>query len=41
MVEVDVFWSYGLSSGLALAAGADLKNEKSFFLGCIPVWGFL
>jgi hypothetical protein len=31
MVEVVVFWSYGLSSGLALAAGADLKNEKSFW----------
>lgn len=31
MVEVDVFWSYGLSSGLALAAGADLKNEKNFW----------
>ena len=31
MVQVDVFWSYGLSSGLALAAGSQLKKEKSFW----------
>lgn len=27
MVQVDVFWSYGLASGLALAAGKKLKKE--------------
>lgn len=29
MVQVDVFWSYGLASGLALAAKRQLKEEKS------------
>ncbi len=29
MVQVDVFWSYGLASGLTLAAGTRLKREKS------------
>ncbi len=29
MVQVDVFWSYGLASGLALAAGKKAKKEKS------------
>src|SRR5437868_2978946 len=31
MVQVDIFWSYGLSAGLALAAGPALKNESSFW----------
>ena len=31
MVQVDVFWSYGLSSGLALAASSELKKESSFW----------
>jgi hypothetical protein len=31
MVQVDIFWSYGLSAGLALAAGKKLKNETSFW----------
>jgi len=31
MVQVDIFWSYGLSAGLALAAGPALKKEKSFW----------
>ncbi len=31
MVQVDVFWSYGLSAGLALAASDQLKNEPSFW----------
>lgn len=32
MVQVDVFWSYGLASGLTLAAGPHLKR-------CDDVWG--
>ena len=28
MVQVDVFWTYGLASGLTLAASHKLKNEK-------------
>lgn len=32
MVQVDVFWSYGLASGLTLAAGEKLRAEKE-------VWG--
>jgi hypothetical protein len=31
MVQVDIFWSYGLSAGLALAAGPALKKETSFW----------
>ena len=31
MVQVDIFWSYGLSAGLALAAGPALKNKISFW----------
>lgn len=31
MVQVDIFWSYGLSAGLALAAGSNLKKETSFW----------
>jgi hypothetical protein len=31
MVQVDIFWSYGLSAGLALAAGPALKEEPSFW----------
>ncbi|PIS10450.1 MAG: hypothetical protein COT73_09160 [Bdellovibrio sp. CG10_big_fil_rev_8_21_14_0_10_47_8] len=31
MVQVDIFWSYGLNAGLALAAGKALKNEPSFW----------
>jgi len=31
MVQVDVFWSYGLSAGLALAAGPALIKESSFW----------
>lgn len=31
MVQVDIFWSYGLSAGLALAAGNSLKKETSFW----------
>jgi hypothetical protein len=29
MVQVDIFWSYGLASGLALAASKHLKKEKN------------
>ena len=29
MVQVDIFWTYGLASGLALAASHKLKNEKN------------
>lgn len=29
MVQVDIFWSYGLASGLTLAAAKQLKKEKS------------
>ncbi len=29
MVQVDVFWSYGLASGLALSARRQLKEEKN------------
>ncbi len=31
MVQVDIFWSYGLSAGLALAAAPHLKKEPSFW----------
>jgi hypothetical protein len=31
MVQVDVFWSYGLNAGLALAAHKELKKTKSFW----------
>lgn len=31
MVQVDVFWSYGLSAGLALAAHKTLKKAPSFW----------
>ena len=31
MVQVDVFWSYGLNAGLALAASKGLAKEKSFW----------
>ncbi len=31
MVQVDVFWSYGLNAGLALAAHKTLKNYSSFW----------
>jgi hypothetical protein len=31
MVQVDVFWSYGLNAGLALAASRALKNEPTFW----------
>jgi hypothetical protein len=31
MVQVDVFWSYGLNAGLALAATKMLKKESSFW----------
>ncbi len=31
MVQVDVFWSYGLASGLTLAAGEKLRSEKEFW----------
>ena len=42
MVQVDVFWSYGLASGLALAAGKNLKKVEDpwvnkYFLG-ILIW---
>lgn len=29
MVQVDIFWAYGLSSGLALAASNEIKNSNS------------
>jgi hypothetical protein len=32
MVQVDVFWSYGLASGLTLAGRRRLKNEKKFWV---------
>jgi hypothetical protein len=40
MVQVDVFWSYGLASGLTLAAGKQLRKEKNtwnnkYFLGVL------
>lgn len=42
MVQVDVFWSYGLASGLALAAQKKLKNEpkpfSSPYFTSIVVW---
>lgn len=31
MVQVDIFWSYGLSAGLALAGHKVLKNTKSWY----------
>lgn len=31
MVQVDVFWSYGLSAGLALAAHRSIKKESTFW----------
>lgn len=31
MVQVDIFWSYGLASGLTLAASRQLKNETKAF----------
>ncbi len=31
MVQVDIFWSYGLSAGLALAAHKTLKKQNSFW----------
>jgi hypothetical protein len=31
MVQVDVFWTYGLNAGLAMAASHALKKEKSFW----------
>ncbi len=31
MVQVDVFWSYGLNAGLALAASTALKKETTFW----------
>lgn len=31
MVQVDIFWSYGLNAGLALAAHQVLKKESSFW----------
>ncbi|RMF18792.1 MAG: hypothetical protein D6761_01785 [Candidatus Dadabacteria bacterium] len=31
MVEVDVFWAYGLGGSLAVAAGRQLKNEEKPF----------
>ena len=31
MVQVDVFWSYGLASGLALASGRELKRRETPF----------
>ena len=41
MVQVDVFWSYGLASGLTLAAGKKLKKtpkwNNEYFLG-ILLW---
>ena len=42
MVQVDVFWSYGLASGLTLAASKHLKTVKSpwdnqYFVG-ILLW---
>jgi hypothetical protein len=41
MVQVDVFWSYGLASGLTLAAGQKLKKvprwNNPYFLG-ILLW---
>lgn len=42
MVQVDVFWSYGLASGLTLAASHKLKNTKETwanpYFPCILVW---
>src|SRR4051812_45161832 len=40
MVQVDVFWSYGLASGLTLAAGKRLKKDRNlwvnkYFLGML------
>lgn len=40
MVQVDVFWSYGLGSGLALAAGRQLEKKEEpwlnpYFLGTL------
>jgi hypothetical protein len=32
MVQVDVFWSYGLASGLALAAAPHIKKEENPWL---------
>jgi len=32
MVQVDIFWSYGLASGLTLAAGKQLKKEKNLWV---------
>jgi hypothetical protein len=31
MVQVDIFWAYGLNAGLALAANKKLAKEKSFW----------
>jgi len=31
MVQVDIFWSYGLNAGLALAAHKTLSQEKTFW----------
>lgn len=28
MVQVDVFWSYGLNAGLAIAAQSSLKSDE-------------
>lgn len=40
MVQVDVFWSYGLGSGLALAAGRQLEKKEEpwinpYFIGTV------
>lgn len=32
MVQVDIFWAYGLSSGLALAGANELKNSEGTLL---------
>jgi hypothetical protein len=42
MVQVDVFWSYGLASGLTLAAGRQVQEERTPFanryFAAIVVW---
>ncbi len=37
MVQVDAFWSYGLASGLTLAAGEKVRSEKEFWGNKYPV----